>query len=209
MPEPPKIYLDPNYNPNTGGLPEIPEEIKNYKNKLIKRRKIVLIILGTVILLGMIFFIIWNLQKTDKKYRYIKLISASAAQIGDSAPGADIESVVIGIGNLEYYGDKIANTSINFDQQNNNNYKDAQKALGAPSKSLNDYVSLGDKNNFIVITTIANLRDSNISTLTINEASSKQSDEAYDVYIGTSKNGPWDYVGRKNGTAIIDLSNFF
>ena len=204
MPKPSKLYLDPNFDPKINVLPEIPEEIKTYKRNLFNRRRwflIFIFILGFAVIAG---FIVFSLKNNASRYQYIKIISQYTASSNDKSPGPDIESIEIKLNNLTYYSESIAATSENFSKQANNNYKDADKLLGAPITENNtDYVSLGSINNYVVVKTDIDLKDPNIDAITINEISADTLAEAYDVFIGTSKKGPWDYAGRFAGTASI------
>lgn len=206
----PKPYLNPNFNPRNTGLPEIPEEIKDYKRKMSRQRQIILIILIAAIIIMAISLFYFGLKKSSNQYHFIKVVSVTASSPSDTSPGPDIESMQINVQNLTFFAEKVATTSKNFSDQKNNNHKDPEQALGIPSDGANpDYVSLGNKDNYIVFEIKPNLQDPNLTSLTINEISASNIKEPYDVFISTSKNGPWDYLGRQAGTAAINLKEYF
>jgi hypothetical protein len=206
----PKPYLNPNFDPRNTGLPEIPVEIKDYKRKMSRQRQIILIILIAAIIIIAISLFYFGLKKSNNQYHFIKIVSVAASSTSDTSPGPDIESMQIKVQNLSFFAEKVASTSKNFSDQKNNNHKDPGQALGAPSNIENPgYTSLGNKDNYIVFEVKPNLQDPNLTSLTINEISANNIKEQYDLFISTTKNGPWDYLGRQAGTATINLKEYF
>ncbi|MFA6027802.1 MAG: hypothetical protein WC752_02650 [Patescibacteria group bacterium] len=207
MPEPKKFTLDPNFDPRGNNLPDIPAEIVDYKNSQRFRRMMVIIGCGILALLLIGLLIGWYFKTIGNEYRYIKLMSLYVPSPMDESPGADLESIVVTDNGNSYYAQKVVSTSDDFNKQPYNKNKDSYKMIGAPGNDA-DYVSLGEKGNYIVIKTKVNLKDKNIDTLTINEITPDNLKEPYDVFMGTSKNGPWDYLGQQAGAVDIDLTQF-
>lgn len=210
MPNSPKYYINPNFNPRNSVLPEIPEEIKEYQLKAKKRNRIILFFLAILAILIIIGVIVWNFRTVFQKYQYVKIVSNYAINSSDSSPGPDIESIEIKIKNLTYYGEKVVATSPNFNSQKNNKYTDTNKVLGeANYKTPNDYVSLGLQNNYIIIKIKPDLQDTNVDQLIIHETSSNNLvKENYSIFIGPAKNGPWNYLGQYAGTAEINVKQY-
>lgn len=196
MPEEKKFTLDPNFDPRGPGLPDIPPEITNYKQSMRLKRQLVILGCGLLGLLLIALVVGWYIKRIGNEYHYIKFVSGYTASPMDESPGADLESVIIIKGEENFNAEKIAAASPE---------KDAAKILGAPDA---DYFSLGDKGNYIVVKVKPNLKERNITEFTINEITADNLFEPYDVFIGSSKNGPWDYLGQKAGAVKIDLTQY-
>lgn len=187
------VTLDPNFDPRHQALPDMPEEIISMRKN--ERRKKLFVYLGIIILI-LIFasLIIFLSIRKSSPYYYLMLQSTYTAASNDSSPGADLQGVEIDIKGLNFYPDKIVDTSVG----------QADILLDNPDNNINNasYVSLGDKNGYIILQTKVDLKDPNLNSITVYEYTLGSLNEAYNIYISSSKKGPWEFLKSGAGTTI-------
>lgn len=188
------VTLDPNFDPRHQSLPDIPAEILNMRQSD-KRKKIYIYAGIAVLILAVIGVIIFYLTKKDSaQYHYLMLQSTYAAATSDLHPGADIQGVEINIQGLKFYPDKIINSSVS----------DADILLDNPDSNITNanYVSLGTQSEYIILNTKADLKDPNLRSITVYEYTLGSLNEAYNIYIGNAKKGPWEFLKSGAGSTI-------
>lgn len=211
MPEQKKPTIDPNFDPSMDKNLDVPTDVRELSRQEKNRRRLITYgaIAFAVIFIGILITI--SITRRDNQYHYIKLLSTYTANPNDISPGADIDAVEVRVLTAPFYAEKIVSDS--FDEENtSNNYTDTERVLGPPatdSNAVDHYVSLGDQGGYIVLKVKPNLKDEKIKQLIIYEVTPNNLKEPYEVLVSHSKNGPWDYIGKKAGTTTIDLEKYF
>lgn len=192
--------LDPNFDPRSATLPQIPEEIKDLMLKEEKQRRMILYIIISIIVLVIIVLIYWGLGKLNNKYSYLQIISRDTNTINNQTSGPDINKAEVQIKNAKFYFDKVIDAP--------SDKKTAVSVILNANTNSSSYYSVGKNGDFIILKSNIDLADANADTLTIYENNIGKNEE-YDVLAGKSSTGPWVYLGRYAGTANIDLKDFF
>jgi hypothetical protein len=147
------------------------------------------IIILIITIIGIIIFL--SVHNTPK-YNYLMLQSTYTASEEDPRPGADIQGIEINIKGLKFYPVQIVN------------HKNMDILLDEPENNIKNssYISLGNKNETIILKTKIDLKDPNLRSITVYEYSLGDLKEAYNIYISHSEKGPWEYLMSGAGAMI-------
>ncbi len=150
----------------------------------------------------------WSKKKsftTMGPVQYVKIEDMTRVADDDLKPGADIDALVLNQEDgTKYYADMIPDRYIPISSGDD----DPAEMLGMPDYSVDTdwgYTSLGGVGGYAVIK-LEQAMDKDSKNLVIRELRTvSKVGDAYKVYFSESELGPWTFIGRHSGRAIIGL----
>lgn len=152
----------------------------------------------------------FTIQLAYQKPTYIRIVDKGtlAQDKNSTSPGADIRGVSIQRNAQDpfYIHEIISYTQSDNGMSGKNQYSDARVIIGDVNDSKKGHVALSYGGEIIVRIDASYAKH---DTITVYEIGLKQgrTAEFYDVYIGTSAEGPWTLLGTGSGESLFTIQD--